>query len=352
MANEQGLWQNKLFLQMLGAAGQDISAGNPIGANVNKAMEQNMQNENMRNVLVAMLGDKSVPGGSATVDDKTLTLKYPATMFAEDPMGGGETIGEGTEGAFSTDFSKSTPTPAPSKGDSAMLNPFASALSSLSASDMVGLTPEMMVTALGIGMGRETTAADLRYKEALIEQAEAVAEKTRRPEKVKKPTSIQEYEYAVEQGAFDGSYTDWKKDKTNSEREYLAAVESGYKGPYHEWYVQMKKAGATRISIGEEVDKKIELDKVSGQSYFANPAKRQKDLDAYIASDEFQDLLFDANPDDVDKFTSDAKITWLENRIVSGGGIIKKREESADGKIVYWTVDWEVGKPTEVRHVR
>jgi hypothetical protein len=70
------LLQNKLFLQYLAGAGQDIGSGNPIGTNVNAITQQNIQSQNYMKLLQQMLGG-GIPGGKLTADDKGLKFDIP-----------------------------------------------------------------------------------------------------------------------------------------------------------------------------------------------------------------------------------------------------------------------------------
>jgi len=45
------IWNNKLFLQYLNAAGQDILAGEPIGKSVGAATRQNIQSQNVAKMI-------------------------------------------------------------------------------------------------------------------------------------------------------------------------------------------------------------------------------------------------------------------------------------------------------------
>ena len=56
MSGLGSLLENKLFLQYLAGAGADISAGNPIGQNVNAITQQNIQSQNFAKMLAKMMG--------------------------------------------------------------------------------------------------------------------------------------------------------------------------------------------------------------------------------------------------------------------------------------------------------
>ena len=333
MAEKQGLWQNQLFLQMLGAAGADISAGNPIGANVNAAMKEKQSNEAFRNLLASFLGPDGVPGGKATVGDKGADLHLPAEYIASslkggfEPLGSGEVPGGGTEGAFSTDFS-GTPAPAPasSLGGMAKPNPFASVLSNLSASDMVGLTPEMMSTALTLGM---------KAKEV----------------KDTSTSGMKEYRFAQSQG-YEGDFTSWAQAEgtTADWKNYNKAKDGGYAGTFHEYQLEMKKAGATAITFPQRLDHAADLAGLKGETYFKDPKAWGKDLDKWLSDEDYLLLPgFDAveTPEEETAFIWDATVNWIQQKIDAGNGVVTKREWEGDTAI--WTIKWPNGRTQEVR---
>ncbi len=77
------LFQNKLFLQMLAAAGQDIGSGNAIGTNVNATTNQAITAQNFSKMLSQVLGQ----GGKATIDKKQTKINMPTSMLGD--LGGG-----------------------------------------------------------------------------------------------------------------------------------------------------------------------------------------------------------------------------------------------------------------------
>ena len=90
MANGiQDMFSNPLFLQYLSAAGQDISAGGPIGQNVGRVTEQNiaarsqakLQNQYLT-ALGKMLSGDIPEGGKVTMDNKGLKIDVPKAPTA------------------------------------------------------------------------------------------------------------------------------------------------------------------------------------------------------------------------------------------------------------------------------
>jgi len=76
------LLSNKLLLQYLAAAGQDIGSGNPIGASVNAVTQQNISSQNFMNLLKKMLSGQGVPEGvKAAIDSKGMKLNIDNDAF-------------------------------------------------------------------------------------------------------------------------------------------------------------------------------------------------------------------------------------------------------------------------------
>ena len=89
MADLSSLMQNRLFLQYLSGAGQDISAGRPIGQNVNTitqqaiaAKSQAVTNKKMMQMLADMMSGKLTPGSSIKMSDKgDMTMNLPKSAL-------------------------------------------------------------------------------------------------------------------------------------------------------------------------------------------------------------------------------------------------------------------------------
>ena len=65
-----------LLAQYLGAAGQDISSGKPIGANVNQVTQQAIQNIAFKQMMKELMGG-NIPGATAKISDKGISLDLP-----------------------------------------------------------------------------------------------------------------------------------------------------------------------------------------------------------------------------------------------------------------------------------
>ena len=83
MANGMSdLLQNKLFLQYLAGAGQDIGSGNAIGTNVNAVTNQAITAQNFSKLLAQLMADAndSTTPGKVTTDGKKLTYNTELGM--------------------------------------------------------------------------------------------------------------------------------------------------------------------------------------------------------------------------------------------------------------------------------
>ena len=73
------LSQNKLLLQYLAGAGADISAGQPIGQNVNAVTNQAITAQNFSKLLAEVLGK----GGKATLDKDKTKFDIPTSVLGD-----------------------------------------------------------------------------------------------------------------------------------------------------------------------------------------------------------------------------------------------------------------------------
>ncbi len=339
MADETGIFQNKLFLQLLSAAGQDVSQGNPFGTNVSAVTNQAITAENYRQFVMTMLGPKRIPGGTATIDDKGIGFKIPANFFdGFDPMGGGGVMGGGV--APTTPAAPTAPKPTGAGGQ--VPNPFSFDLSGFSASDLAGLTPAMMESAVGLGIKARTAAL-------------ATGRDTRTPFQ-------KDYEYAVK-GGFEGTPAEWKtiQGDTTNQRDYAAAIKYGYEGSFTDWLVFKAKAGATKINIGDTVKKAKALKEVKDAGYYSTQAfvdDISKDVTSKPGRREVNKLMV-ANPNMTEeRAAEEVTVRSVEKRIISGGRTIKKDASGnnmirwdAAKRVIIWTVINKSGDEMEIRYV-
>jgi len=90
MVDLNNLFQNKMFLQFLSAAGQDVSAGRPPGQALGGAVQQNIASQNFSKLMAGILKGNVPEGGSMKVDSKGFSLNLPKeTLNMEDfdPLG-------------------------------------------------------------------------------------------------------------------------------------------------------------------------------------------------------------------------------------------------------------------------
>ena len=74
------LLENRLLMQYLSAAGQDIGAGKPIGTNVDVVTQQNIRAQSYVELLSKMLSG----GAKMTLDKENISIKGPMAMLQGD----------------------------------------------------------------------------------------------------------------------------------------------------------------------------------------------------------------------------------------------------------------------------
>lgn len=185
MSGLGNLLQNKLFLQYLSAAGQDIGSGNAIGTNVNAVTQQNISAQNYMKLLKRMLAGDIPTDGKLEMDADGMKLKVPKSALntgVETPFGA--SAGTSSMPSPSPDFTKyMTPQAkqlpfgqggSPNYGG--LLNPFGSSQSDISAADLAGVSPDMISQALQLKQSGEalrlrtmSEIGDLLYKQGMLE---------------------------------------------------------------------------------------------------------------------------------------------------------------------------------------
>lgn len=343
MAGEAGmgglsnLFQNRLFLQYLSAAGQDIGSGNPIGTNVNAvtqqnigAQSQNKLNEHYIKMLTSILSGKVPAGGKMTMDDKGTKFQIPPP--------GPDSSGSQLAGVQQPNWPAT-----PSFNPAEILNP-SNSLPELSASDLAGLSSKDVSAALGGALDvqelmRRTVAdaAGIPYQEAKTAEAWAHAQSLLTP-KDERTELVKNYEYARDNQGFKGTLEQFKEGATTHKKDYDEAVKGGYSGSFNEWLLQMQQAGATRISIGEKVETKKALDEVAAQSGVKDPELVSKVEKKYPLAD----VVFDFK-DEVDRLVKDYKVS-----IDQASAIVQKAKvrEDIDGMVR------QAYKDKDVKYVR
>ena len=332
------LLRNKMFLQFLMGAGQDISQGTG-GTNLGAAVQRNIQSQNMIKLLKHLLGPDS---SKATIDKSGLKISTGTDSALlksflggdQDPFGAitGPKAGSMKNGAaYSVDpiAASAGYTPA-----SASANPFGNGQPNMniSASDLAGLTTQDISTALGMKMksdelkqqsyrdmvdalykgstmqrAAEAAEAEIPYKKQLTKQSEAVTlENTPSVninvggitmkvtpkdalawERLKKeitPKEVQEYKFALteEGGGFKGSIVDYKNSSLPADvKAYKYAVDNGMsKIGLKQWKEDIARASAP--TIPGAVERQEALEKVKRQSEVQDPGLAQKILQSLM----------------------------------------------------------------------
>jgi hypothetical protein len=333
------LFQNKLFLQYLAGAGQDIGSGNPLGTNVNAVTNQNIQTQNFAGLLQHMLGG-GVPGGKVVADDKGVKFDVPKSALSQDIPNLNDQDGTKATGSV-TPTQNPTSNVNPNLGQQNLLrslllgggigttNPFVTDMPKMTPSDLAGLTPQNIALAFQVKQAQD---------EMNIKALSGAKEKL--------PVDQQNYLLAKQEG-FKGSFIDFKDAaKTIHQKDYEAARSSGYGGSFQQWLMDMRKAGAgsTTVNLTTKLAEKKAFGDLKGQLYFADP-EWVDDVNKYMSSPTIQDSLFTSkNPTQT---RSEEKVKYIEDKIVAGGGSIE--DVKLDGRMMEWKVKWPSGDTKTIR---
>ena len=381
------LLENQLLLQYLSAAGQDIGAGNPLGANVNAVTQQQIATRNFTKLIQQMLSGKVPAGGKVMLNEKGLQMHIPQTSLQTDDF---DPLSRSTEGGGSATTSP-TPGTAPSAPTNPalgkLLNPSSSPLD-ISNADLAGLTTQDVAQALKLKLANEEIGArsindlfDNAYKAALINQAQqttelapvkearAWAELLREaPLDVpglgkldldtwnKLDTKTKAYSYyafdAKQRGEEVMGYNEWatQTDEPTAKELYDIAKNDP---EFAKWLTQYRESGATRISLGETIQRK----RATGWVSFENdlPDKVNK----HITSREVRRRLMqleDKNKKPIEPGTPEykralaiEKSNFIEDQLRNRGTIIDV-ELSKDGKVGTWTVRTKNGRTEKISY--
>lgn len=398
------LFGNKSFLQILSAAGSDLLANTP-GKNINAANQQLIASPNYAKLLAQMLGGNVPEGGKISLDSTGMKIQVPN-------LAGTTSAGTSIAGQATTQPSQS---PSLSLEDigraigSIVPFPGSQPLANIKASDLAGVSPELLATAVQLGqtqqqIGQKSVSEliDLIYKRGLLDYyqgqlaqgqqglglrageldvhrqraiTDAVAEFRKWEENaLPAPISIpglgtitgkqfsaldpgtKAYGYYAHNARLMGEDVMSLKDfkdfaRTSQEKNYDRAVEGGYEGSFDTWLLRNLKTGGTHINLNPE---KIEFKKMSGdiagQLYFTNPEGLEADLTNYLGSTEFTKKMFLESPENRAEFRKKETVKFIENRITSSGGEILDTQMAKDGKTRVWLIKWLSGDRTVFRH--
>jgi hypothetical protein len=262
------------------------------------------------------------------------------------------------------------------------VNPFASS-QPFSASDLAGLTPELMTEAFKTAMGESelrnksindiienqlkqaqigNIQSEIRTREAPPEHPEREEteiiknfrfyqsqggklpfdeyQRSVREEGQRGPSSIDEYEYAKKNG-YKGSYMDFmdKRQRSQNEptsiREYEYAKKQGFKGSYQDW--------TTGLAVG----KKAAVDTQASRDYFSS-GKLKQDVDKHLASAGVKQALISAGLPGSTEYNRAARnetIKYIEGEIATRKGeIVGVRREGNTG---VWIVQFPNSAATD-----
>ncbi len=380
------LLQNKMFLQYLMGAGADVAQGTG-GKNINAAVQGNIQAQNMMKLLKTLLGPDGTKG---TISSTGLNLTIPKESELFSTILGGETGATGTSPTNLTSVSQGANAGGMygSGGGPNIANPFVTSQPNMdiSASDLAGLTTQDISAVIGakhnqeqlkqqsfrdmidaiykgeqITQSRAASAVDIPYKKALTKQAEAatlentpsvditVGDRTMKVtpkdaiawEKMKKettPAEIKLFEYARDKQGFKGSIIDFKNAEwTGHKKDYKDAVADGYGKSFHEWMLEMAKAGA--INLGEKVEAHKALSELKGLDYFNDP-RWTGDIDKHLGSKDVRRRLMSADKPELE--SSKETIKFVEGKIAAGGGKVV-RDPTIEGDTMTWIVKFPAG---------
>jgi len=354
------LFQNKMFLQFLSGAGASIAGPDSFAAGVNQPVQQNIASQNFAGLLKKMLAG----GGKMTLDKDTFSLKGDSKLL----QGPGNNEA-GTSLGDMTEPLSIAPTGGGVAGGSQdflgdILNPSSSPLGDISAADLAGLTPQMISNALELRQAQEQiedkrvsdvarTLTESRRTDILERQASTAERKAdiaafSALTKDERTSARKNYDFAKtkEGGSFKGTFVDYNEGLVRERRLYDEAVASGMDSkdnPFHKWLLDLRKAGATQISVGERLD-------IKAKKYFTDPKGLVADIGKHINSEDVQNQMFALGGDEKAQGRKRAELTagFIESKITGAGGVVTS--VNMDGRTRIWTVEWQDGSTSEVKH--
>ena len=364
------LFKNKLFLQYLSAAGADIAQGTG-GKNVNAATQQNIAAQNYSKLLAQMLGGDFSGGGKITMDSDGATFKVPAPI----PQQAGTPVGSAPNqrGASPGTGTGAAPVAENLRNLSLYTSPFGTSQSGISASDLAGLSPEMIASALQFKFGKEEfeqrklmdvaqvmhqqamedyyrrqgdiAEAGLGIEEAQVDVARANAARQWYDSlnKDERTAMEKEYDRAVSEG-YQGYLEDWKvlSGEPETIKLWKAAVADGsFKGGLWQFIKQRAQAGATNINLAP-AERALQTGGVEARVQLMDPAARQAAIDKAISNiSDVQSLrtLYRGAPEEQSLLRNTTAAGVIEDMIIAGNGQVIDRIPNQNGNMV-WIVKW------------
>jgi len=244
----------------------------------------------------------------------------------------------------------------------------------VSGGDLVGLSPKEIASALQFKFAQDELGeksignlVDMIYKSKLIEKADAdIASDTpvftipgtnigltakqyldwKKLSDEKKTSTIKDYEYAKGQG-FTGSIMDFKNsDETGQWKDYQRAKDEGYEGNFHQWRIELAKAGA--VSIGDLTAREQAKDTVADIGYFSkSKGGLVDDIEKLYKDPVISGQISAATKPKEAK--AQVAADFIKQKIIGSGGTVTGIRRV--GGTLIWSVTWKDGTKGEVKHV-
>lgn len=403
-----------LFAQYLAAAGSDLQQMGGLGPNVNAVTQQHIQNKNFRDMFAEIMkqGGKMTAGdGKMKFELPFNTPGTPGSNPTNNPGAGPVNSQTGVAPVMGDSPMPTLPNMQDviqrMGGYLGGNSPFSVDLSGLSNNALAGLTPELMMAVVNtklkqgeLGERSITDLANIIYNNRMAGVAEAgipisqmnadtaqlnayrqLADEFRQsPIEVPGlgtidlkqfsalPDKTKAYSYYVFDQKMAGKpalgYNDWER-QTDDPTMILYYNMSKKDPKFKQFLMEYQKSGAANINMTPG-ERKLDEAKVAGQAYFLQPDKVMGDLQSYIGSQAGMDAI-DANREEAIKLPKNATpqqqseaykaadaralaktiYEWYVKNIKTAGKILNER---AEGNTIVWTVKWDNGNTSEVRH--
>ena len=364
----EGLLKNKLFLQYLAAAGQDISSGKPIGANVNAVTQQNIGAQNqaaLQQKYIKMLSDmigSKMPGWSASADDKGMKFNVPSNAFSNLDSSLNKPL-EGNNG----EKQAAPVSPSASQG---LINPFVSSQPvEFSGSELAGMNPEDVTRALSAAIStsdlvRQSTATDALdgiYPIPLPGGSKVTHRQWQSLPKSQKEYAIYAHSAKLSDEKDIMTEEEFKLSEPTMKEKFLRKAMADPK--LMEAQKELNRSGSL-VFTSEEAAKKAgmvaqETGDVKAWQYISNGAY-VKDLDKYISSTEVRRKLQGLVADETDPIKyqkkyevakAQEKASYIRKQIIAKRGKIVDEYLDDDGKTAVFVVKSPTGKSETIKHV-
>lgn len=368
---------SKLLSQYLAAAGMDAAEGGGLGKNFNSVTMQQNSSDSMTQLLTKLLGG-GMPGVEAKIGDKGLSINVARGTTGIAPIA---TPGQGATAPADAPATPAQPQAAPQQGGVTLqslfggVRPFSADLSGVSASDLVGLSPELILQALQLDQGQEQIN-DQKYRDIVnahynmgmlsdaqkrtslsearlpIEQMGAETDRLNTLHNFWKLATadertpmMKEYEYAQEQG-YKGNLEDWKVISGDPEtiKLYKASIADGsFTGGLWDFIRTKAMAGATSVNINNKVEEDLDRGYIKSRLQMYDPTAREAAINAELKKMNISDQLtleMGGDSPEAIKLRSDYIDRAVKRIVSAGNGRIIKSAVSADGSSIGWLVEW------------